>query len=404
MRTLLKVVVLALAVFSIGKETFAQTSGGFPTNPRFNSVGIGATAPGTSGQLTLTGLLTGAKFGFSTTSVANISTYNLTTTNFTGNNQPQLTVAGNTIASIDLRDSAAAANQHIIRAQYTSAQFTLQTYLDNYSGGTPFLYANVTGAALVSDMTLVAPIVHLGFSGNPIITSNYGDFKVLASAGTQRFLVKGDGTGTTINDATTIGGATIINADLTVNSAATTALKGPTSNGVVLVDVNGVTLTSNNAKTININSATTLAITASSDANVTINAKTICLGDGTNCAATASSAGTFTATGVGFTAGITANGTWSKVGALTCVSIDTMTGTSNSTGFSITGLPATAFPAVDFKTLFGSQDNGVRNAALLDEATFTAAGAITLLHGLISNWSAGGTKTEYGIHACYRGV
>src|SRR5262249_16354626 len=55
--------------------------------------------------------------------------------------------------------------------------------------------------------------------------------------------------------------------------------------------------------------------------------------------------GTFTATGAGFSSPPTGTATWYKIGNSVTLNLPALSGTSNSTSFTITGLPAAIQPA-----------------------------------------------------------
>lgn len=78
--------------------------------------------------------------------------------------------------------------------------------------------------------------------------------------------------------------------------------------------------------------------------------------------------GSFTATGVGFTAGVTGTANWVRVGPVVTIAWPTLSGTSNTTTFSITGLPAALAPA-----------RNVRVAAIIEDNTAFESGAYQLL-------------------------
>lgn len=106
--------------------------------------------------------------------------------------------------------------------------------------------------------------------------------------------------------------------------------------------------------------------------------------------------GTFTATYTGFTAGVTCTATWSRIGKLVSLFFCTATGTSNSTSFTMTGLPSAIQPASLTQTV-ALPIGPVQNASLIDttpSVTVTASsGTVTFLHtGSSIGWTNSGTK------------
>jgi len=112
--------------------------------------------------------------------------------------------------------------------------------------------------------------------------------------------------------------------------------------------------------------------------------------------------GTFTVTATGLTTAPTGTATWSRVGNLVLLNLPLVTGTSNSTGFSFTGLPAAIQPATLTQQI-ALPASTVENAGALLSASASilitaGSGTITFLN----NGSATGftnTATGKGLDA-----
>ena len=108
---------------------------------------------------------------------------------------------------------------------------------------------------------------------------------------------------------------------------------------------------------------------------------------------------TFTATGTGFVGPPTNTFTWYRVGKAVTLFFNSLSGTSNSVNFTITGLPAAIQPptlAQTFNAPINSCENGnvtqgsPANVSLQIPA---ASGTITfLLSGLATGWTSSGVK------------
>lgn len=68
--------------------------------------------------------------------------------------------------------------------------------------------------------------------------------------------------------------------------------------------------------------------------------------------------GSFTLTGVGFTAGVNGTANWVRSGTIICLTLPQLAGTSNATTFSATGLPAALAPARNLRVSAIIEDNG----------------------------------------------
>jgi hypothetical protein len=120
--------------------------------------------------------------------------------------------------------------------------------------------------------------------------------------------------------------------------------------------------------------------------------------------------GTFTATLTGMTTTVTATATYTIAGNIAVISIPTTTGTSNSTSFTITGLPSALQPATQNQivtTLFESGSVGALGGAQLTPGS----SVITCFAGQVSGatigfistgWSASGTKGVIDLSITYQ--
>jgi hypothetical protein len=106
--------------------------------------------------------------------------------------------------------------------------------------------------------------------------------------------------------------------------------------------------------------------------------------------------GTFTLTGTGFTAGVSTTASYKVINGRVFLFItqNAITGTSNATTFTLTGLPAGIRPVSSHVVAtVQAQDNG---ATVLASATVDPSGVITLGKGLLGGaWTAAGTKGLY---------
>jgi len=138
----------------------------------------------------------------------------------------------------------------------------------------------------------------------------------------------------------------------------------------------------------------------------TIAAWTVALqasGEWVGNAATAGTSGSFTITGTGFTVNPTATAVWSKVNGFVTLHIPyaSISGTSNSATFTLTGLPAEIRPA-SFRNMpiIMAMDNSAVTTARM---AISNDGSITLSEGILSGaWTASGTKALYCTDFVYR--
>lgn len=110
--------------------------------------------------------------------------------------------------------------------------------------------------------------------------------------------------------------------------------------------------------------------------------------------------GTFTVTGTGFTVAPTGTARYVRLGKLVLLEIPDLTGTSNTTAFTLTGLPAGLVAAqATYRPLLVA-DNGVQQVGfvVVDGST-----TLTLYPGAATFvWTASGTKTILAVALSYR--
>jgi hypothetical protein len=105
--------------------------------------------------------------------------------------------------------------------------------------------------------------------------------------------------------------------------------------------------------------------------------------------------GTYTGTFVGFTTSPTLTVTYQRVGKLVMLSMPTLTATSNSTSFSVSGAPAIIRPASD--TAMGACEgdfiqNGSADGATVHQAKMTSGGSLVFYRGGSDvGWSSSAT-------------
>lgn len=107
---------------------------------------------------------------------------------------------------------------------------------------------------------------------------------------------------------------------------------------------------------------------------------------------TYSVSGTFTATGTGFTVNPTATANYTASNGLISIRIPRLSGTSNATTFTITGIPAAAVSSV--ATSYVQAFNGTDNGSYTDVVVALGTGTtITLYNGTVINpWTNSGAK------------
>jgi len=108
------------------------------------------------------------------------------------------------------------------------------------------------------------------------------------------------------------------------------------------------------------------------------------------------SSGTVTLTLTGCTTSPTINFKWVKIGKVVTLSpaVGTISGTSNSTGKTLTGLPSSLFPSAAYYDHGMSVDNG--GAVIFAPTRIGVAGVITLQPTTgTTSWTASGTMIWY---------
>lgn len=104
--------------------------------------------------------------------------------------------------------------------------------------------------------------------------------------------------------------------------------------------------------------------------------------------------GTFTGTYVGGTTAPTVTCSWTKVGNSVTLYIPVLTATSNTAGFSMSGLPGTITPATS-KVVAGGSGNFTNNTTVvLAFASALSTGSIQFMQSLGANWTSAGTKAS----------
>lgn len=111
--------------------------------------------------------------------------------------------------------------------------------------------------------------------------------------------------------------------------------------------------------------------------------------------------GTFTGTATGMTTSPTVTVTYVKIGGLVTLSTaTTLTGTSNATTFTMTGMPSTLYPSASRVVFVRVQDNG--GAATIAVATVSNAGVVSFFTTVGGTaFTASGTKSFYAITFSY---
>jgi hypothetical protein len=110
--------------------------------------------------------------------------------------------------------------------------------------------------------------------------------------------------------------------------------------------------------------------------------------------------GTFTITATGFTTSVTGTARWVKNGKAITLFIPTLTGTSNATTMTLTGLPASIQPTQTFFEEKRMTDNGIDVTGVM--RFNNASGTIDLFSSVaLGVWTALGTKTFYAAYVTY---
>jgi hypothetical protein len=112
--------------------------------------------------------------------------------------------------------------------------------------------------------------------------------------------------------------------------------------------------------------------------------------------------GTFTATATGMTTTVSGTATYVKIGRQVTLMLPDLTGTSNATTFTVTGLPAPLLPASSpgtARVATLTQDTGVFAFGFvqLDAGT----GAISVNKSNFAAWGTGGAKAMYASPVTY---
>lgn len=107
--------------------------------------------------------------------------------------------------------------------------------------------------------------------------------------------------------------------------------------------------------------------------------------------------GTFTATYTGMTASVTCTATWARVGKVVTLTFCTATGTSNSTAFTMTGLPSAIQPSALAQHVSVAGDamtnNSITVTGIAGAGFAAGSGTVTFfLAGSSTGWTASNTK------------
>lgn len=121
--------------------------------------------------------------------------------------------------------------------------------------------------------------------------------------------------------------------------------------------------------------------------------------DGTWATPSGSTNYTYTGTGTGFTTTPTATISYTRVGDIVVMDLLAISGTSNSTAFTITGGTTAMRPATDKQCYVGVADNGVSNIGSVIIKTTGVIEVYNLIGGQV--FTASGTKGIYGSSISY---
>jgi len=124
--------------------------------------------------------------------------------------------------------------------------------------------------------------------------------------------------------------------------------------------------------------------------------------DGTWATPSGSTNYTYTGTGTGFTTTPTATISYTRVGDIVVMDLLAISGTSNSTAFTITGGTTAMRPATDKQCYVGVADNGVSNIGSVIIKTTGVIEVYNLIGGQV--FTASGTKGIYGSSFSYTTV
>lgn len=114
--------------------------------------------------------------------------------------------------------------------------------------------------------------------------------------------------------------------------------------------------------------------------------------------------GTFTATLTGVSGSVTGTAQWARNGRVVTVFIPALSGTSNATTMTVTGLPTGLQSSVSTQRVAWSTctDNGADSTARVDGVIASGSGTITLLaNNNASGWTAANTKGFVGTTITY---
>jgi len=254
---------------------------------------------------------------------------------------------------------------------------TVQAYdadLTTWAGVTPG--TGVTTALAIAVGSAGAPVVLNGALGTP------SSGTVTNLTGTANININGTvgATTPTTGAFTTVNGHTLTAGSSTFTGTAAQTYTFPSATSTLASLALAETLTNKTLTSPVINGTVTTT-------GLTLPATTF------SGAITSGTNGTFTATGTGFSGTApTATATYKICNGVCTITIPTrsMTGTSNATTFTITGLPSICFPSADrFLTIAAGLDNGAITSQI--QIIITASGGI-LLYQSGGNWTSSGDK------------
>lgn len=296
-----------------------------------------------------------------------------------------------------------------------TGQFTLNTtaagvalnVLGSSTGATAIQISNggsgSTGSVVDMALTngvngLAMQLYGTGFTGTPLTSGPAGQQAVLASTGSIPLLI---GANQTAQMKFVSGGGIVVNPPTTASSVAF-QVNGTTNGYVVAVDA---AVAANQSFGLLVNAGTNANDICAIFQNATgavINCEI--RGDGQIFGLCATSGGlnsmspdtgTFTASATGFTTTPTCTCTWYKMGRIVTLNIAGLSGTSNATTFTLTGLPAVIQVATTANQSSGAvaDVNAGAQEFLATVLISAASGTITISRNeSATGWTATGTK------------
>lgn len=115
--------------------------------------------------------------------------------------------------------------------------------------------------------------------------------------------------------------------------------------------------------------------------------------------------GSFTAGVTGLTTSPTATATWQRIGKMVFLSVPQISGTSNSTSFTLTNIPAAIQPSIGYDQeipIGTAQDNGVEVVAPAMRISNASSSFSFLRNASAGGWTASGTKLFRNMTIAYK--